>query len=45
LGERAELAKAHAWRVAHAFHGRLATLPAPASAEEGLQITFRGPVR
>ena len=26
-GERAELAKAHAVRVAHAFHGRLQTLP------------------
>src|SRR5262249_5290362 len=33
-GERAELAKSHAQRVAHAFHGRLATLPAPASAEQ-----------
>jgi hemoglobin len=42
-GERAELAKSHAYRVAHAFHGRLATLPAPAPAEEGLQITLRGP--
>jgi hemoglobin len=43
-GERAELAKEHAWRVAHAFHGRLATLPAPAPADDGgLQITLRGP--
>jgi hemoglobin len=31
-GERAELAKAHAERVAHAFHGRLATLPRPDAA-------------
>src|SRR3954465_942924 len=43
-GERAELAKAHAQRVAHAFHGRLATLPEPESGP-GLQITLRGPVR
>ena len=42
-GERAELAKAHAKRVAHAFHGRLATLPAPAPADQGLQITVHGP--
>jgi hemoglobin len=42
-GERAELAKQHAWRVAHAFHGRLATLPAPAPADGGLQITLHGP--
>ncbi len=28
-GERAELAKAHAHRVAQAFHGRLQTLTAP----------------
>jgi hemoglobin len=43
-GERAELAKSHAQRVAHAFHGRLATLP-PAHPGGGLQITLRGPVR
>ena len=43
-GERAELAKAHAKRVAHAFHGRLATLP-KAQPGDGLQITLRGPVR
>src|SRR5215470_5792096 len=42
-GERAELAKSHAHRVAHAFHGRLATLTAPASAEQGLQITLHNP--
>ena len=34
-GERAELAKAHAERVASAFYGRLQTLPAPADAATG----------
>jgi hemoglobin len=42
-GERAELAKAHAHRVAHAFHGRLATLPAAAPSGSGLQVTVHGP--
>jgi hemoglobin len=42
-GERAELAKAHAQRVAHAFHGRLATLPAAARSGSGLQVTVHGP--
>ena len=40
-GERAELAKAHAARVAHAFHGRLQTLP-PASGSGGFTVTVRG---
>ena len=34
-GERAELAKAHADRVAHAFHGRLQTLTPPAASPAG----------
>ena len=42
-GERAELAKSHAKRVAHAFHGRLATLPAAAPAGGSLQVTVHGP--
>jgi hemoglobin len=42
-GERAELAKAHAHRVAHAFHGRLATLPAATPPGSGLQVTVHGP--
>jgi hemoglobin len=42
-GPTAELAKAHAHRVAHAFHGRLQTLPSPAdAATEGLTITQHG---
>jgi hemoglobin len=40
-GERAELAKAHADRVAHAFHGRLQTL-APADGSGGLTVTLHG---
>jgi hemoglobin len=40
-GERAELAKAHAERVAHAFHGRLQTLP-PADGSGGFTVTVRG---
>ena len=43
-GERAELAKSHALRVASAFHGRLQTLPSPADAPPaaaGLTITHR----
>ena len=42
-GERAELAKSHAQRVAHAFHGRLATLPPAAPADGGLTITLHNP--
>jgi hemoglobin len=41
-GERAELAKAHAQRVATAFHGRLQAVPAagePAPAAAGLTVT------
>ena len=43
-GERAELAKAHADRVAHAFHGRLQTLGPPETppAGGGLAIVHRG---
>jgi hemoglobin len=40
-GERAELAKAHADRVAHAFHGRLQTL-APPTAGGGFAVTLHG---
>ena len=42
-GERAELAKAHAQRVAGAFYGRLQTLPAPASAAAGLTVVQHRP--
>ena len=42
-GERAELAKAHAQRVAGAFYGRLQTLPAPADAAAGLTVTQHQP--
>jgi hemoglobin len=42
-GERAELAKAHARRVAHAFHGRLAALSEPPPPGSGLQVTLHGP--
>jgi hemoglobin len=43
-GERAELAKAHAQRVASAFHGRLQTFPAPADAAAGgLTVTRHQP--
>jgi hemoglobin len=41
-GERAELAKAHARRVAHAFHGRLQAQVAPAAGATGLSITRHG---
>jgi hemoglobin len=43
-GPTAELAKAHAHRVAHAFHGRLQTMPSPADAAAagGLTITQHG---
>jgi hemoglobin len=45
-GERAELAKAHARRVAEAFQRRLAiiTEPAGAPADGGLPISWHGPV-
>ena len=39
-GERAELAKSHALRVARAFHGRLQEFPV---ASKGLRITQHGP--
>jgi hemoglobin len=45
-GERAELAKAHALRVAHAFHTRLQTIPVTGHAPPepaGLAITWHGP--
>ena len=41
-GERAELAKAHAVRVARAFHQRLQSLP-PAAAAGGLVVTQHRP--
>ena len=41
-GERAELAKAHAVRVARAFHGRLQTLPSAGRDHAGLTITLHG---
>jgi hemoglobin len=43
-GERAELAKSHAARVAQAFHARLQTIPLERSAPSaGLAITQHGP--
>ena len=39
-GERSELAKAHATRVARAFHQRLQSMP-PAAASGGLVVTYR----
>jgi hemoglobin len=45
-GERAELAKAHAQRVARAFHGRLQTFPSPAGSTPGpvgISVTRHGP--
>jgi hemoglobin len=45
-GERAELAKAHAHRVAQAFLGRLEELPSsadPASLSDGLIVIQHGP--
>jgi hemoglobin len=45
-GERAELAKSHALRVARAFHGRLEAMSAAAAAPGGgLSITTHGPAR
>jgi hemoglobin len=43
-GERAELAKAHALRVARAFHGRLEAMSA-APAAAGLTVTRHGPAQ
>jgi hemoglobin len=43
-GERAELAKAHALRVARAFHGRLEAMTAEPFAGS-LTVTRHGPVR
>jgi len=45
-GERAELAKAHALRVARAFHARLQampSMPAPTAAPGQLSVTRHGP--
>ena len=44
-GERAVAAKAHAMRVAYAFHGRLRTMepPAPPAGGGPLAITHHGP--
>ena len=45
-GERAELAKAHAIRVAQAFHARLQSFPSPASqapGTTGLTVTTHRP--
>ena len=42
-GERAELAKAHARRVAKAFLGRLQQLSGPAPPITGLTVTQHGP--
>jgi hemoglobin len=45
-GERAEEAKAHALRVASAFHGRLEAMPRPdelGPAPTGLVVTRHGP--
>src|SRR4051812_30411855 len=43
-GDRAELAKAHAQRVAQAFHDRLHAHPAPAAAA-GLSVIRHEPAR
>ena len=42
-GEKAELAKSHAMRVARAFYGRLEAMSAPAPASGGLTVTQHGP--
>lgn len=45
-GQRAELAKSHAARVAQAFHARLQTMPGDGSdGPAGLAITQHGPAR
>ena len=41
-GDRANLAKIHALRVARAFHGRLQTLPGPPG-DGALTVTLHGP--
>ena len=46
VGERAELAKSHALRVARAFHARLEAMPVPEElgpAPTGLTVTRHGP--
>ncbi len=43
-GERTELAKAHALRVARAFHGRLEAMSAPSPAG-GFTVSTHGPGR
>ena len=45
-GERAELAKVHALRVAQAFYGRLQSLPGPERPDPGpggITVTLHGP--
>lgn len=42
-GERANLAKVHALRVAHAFMGRLQAAQAAASGDGGLTVTVHNP--
>ena len=42
-GERAELAKSHATRVARAFYGRLEAMSAAEPASGGLTVTQHGP--
>ena len=42
-GERAELAKAHARRVANAFYARVQTLPDPVAEPAGLVVTRHVP--
>jgi hemoglobin len=45
IGERAELAKAHAQRVARAFHRRLEGLSDEPAPPGGLSVTLHGPAR
>lgn len=42
-GERAELAKAHAQRVAHAFHRRLEAIAPASGSPPALTVTRHGP--
>ena len=44
-GERAELAKSHALRVARAFYGRLEAMSDAAPVSGGLTVTRHGPAR
>jgi hemoglobin len=44
-GERATAAKAHAMRVAYAFHGRLRTLEPPTAPAGVLTVTQHNPAR